>query len=142
MSIYKLKKGFTLIELLLAIALIGVISTIFLMNLSGLQERTRDTTRKKDLLTIQTALELYRADAASYPINLANCNNPIQYATVTYLKEVPCDPKSSVRYTYNSTGSPPHSYTLFACLENANDKEKDTPKKPGCPIASYTVNSP
>lgn len=134
--------GFTLIELLISIAIIGVLTSAFLMNLSGFRERTRDTTRKKDLMTIQTALELYRADASQYPNSLPACNAGLQLSGVTYLKQVPCDPDTNTRYNYQTNGTPPSTYTMFACLENANDKEKDNPKKAGCSRASFTVLSP
>ena len=48
------EKGFTLIELLVTIAIIGVLSSVLLVNLSGFRVRTRDVQRKRDLRTLQT----------------------------------------------------------------------------------------
>jgi prepilin-type N-terminal cleavage/methylation domain-containing protein len=132
--------GFTLIELLVTIAIIGILSSVLLVNLSGFRERTRDVQRKRDLRTLQTALELYRADVSNYPANLPACGNPLANGGVTYLRKSPCDPLNKTdKYIYNETGA---TYTLIACLENASDSEKDTPKHNGCADASFTVTSP
>lgn len=131
-------RGFTLIELLVAIAIIGILSSILMVNLSGFRERTRDTTRKKDLRTIQTALELYRADTSSYPASLPSCGTDISNGGVAYLKKLPCDPVTGSKYNYTTPGS---GYEIYACLENIHDSEKDT-NKGSCSKAKFTVESP
>lgn len=134
--------GFTLIELLVTIAIIGILSSVLLVNLSGFRERTRDVQRKRDLRTLQTALELYRADLSSYPSSpLPTCGadfkNPDNQ--IIYLKKTPCDPLTKESYGYLVDSN---TYTLFACLENETDAEKDTSKRTECSKASFTVVSP
>ncbi len=134
-------KGFTLIELLISIAIIGILSSILLVNLSGFRARTRDTTRKKDLRIIQTALELYRADMSGYPNTLPSCGGALTSGGpggVTYLKKIPCDPSSGLNYNYSTPGG---GYLMFACLENSHDSEKDA-NKGTCGTAKFTVESP
>ncbi len=139
------EKGFTLIELLVTIAIIGILSSVLLVNLSGFRERTRDVQRKRDLRTLQTALELYRADSTSYPETLPECGLDFVSvdSTIIYLKKIPCDPLSKplskVKYNYNKSLN---TYELFACLENETDSEQDTSKKSECSKASFTVESP
>jgi len=135
------EKGFTLIELLVTIAIIGILSSVLLVNLSGFRERTRDVQRKRDLRTLQTALELYRADSTSYPETLPECGLDFVSvdSTIIYLKKIPCDPLSKVKYNYNKSLN---TYELFACLENETDSEQDTFKKSECSKASFTVESP
>lgn len=143
-------RGFTLIELLISIAIIGILSSVVIVNLGGFRERGRDTQRKSDILQIQTALELYRADQASYPTtnNFPNCtaaNASLVGGTTVYMAKVPCDPLPAAawgrQYNYSSTGN---AYTLFACLENGNDPKADTSTQNGCAAAeaSFTVTSP
>ncbi len=139
--------GFTLVELLVSIAIIGILSSIVIVNLSGFRERGRDTQRKSDLLQIQTALELYRADQAAYPATNAfpNCGASLSSGTSVYMQTLPCDPLPGAtwgtRYFYSSTGN---AYTLFACLENANDPKKDAVTQNACSAAqaSVTVRNP
>ncbi len=52
----KNKKGFTLIELLVVIAVIGILATIVLLNLGGVQDRAKDS-------RIQSSLSQTRAVA-------------------------------------------------------------------------------
>ena len=132
-------RGFTLIELLVTIAVIGILSSIMLVNLQGFRERTRDTGRKRDLRTLQTALELYRADTSSYPASLPPCGASLEAGNVMYLRQIPCDPLTRESYNYITSGA---VYTLFACLENVNDQERDTTPQSGCSTASLTVLSP
>ena len=117
-------RGFTLIELLVVIALIGILSTVLLVNLSGIRERNRDTKRKADIKEIQTALELYRADAGVYPASIT-CDQPLQNPStnIVYKEKIPCDPSGgSWRYIY-APNTANLRYTLSACLENTNDKD-------------------
>ncbi len=62
------KKGFTLIELLVVIAVIGVLSSIVLVSLSGVRDRARDAIRKQDARQIESALEICRnSQTGEYP---------------------------------------------------------------------------
>jgi general secretion pathway protein G len=137
--------GFTLIELLVTISIIGILAAMVLVNVIGFRERARDTERKRDLLQIQTALELYRTDLATYPASLPNCGSSLSNGTTVYLQRLPCDPMSGPSWgsAYNYTGGA-SAYTLYSCLENANDADKDATKQPGCSAASgsFTVTSP
>ena len=61
------KKGFTLIELLVVIAVIGVLSSIVLVSLSGVRGKARDAIRQSDMSQIRKALEVYYTDHGHYP---------------------------------------------------------------------------
>jgi len=63
----KYKKSFTLIELLVVITIIGILSTVVLINLSGVRARARDARRISDLNQIKTALESFYNDYGKYP---------------------------------------------------------------------------
>lgn len=120
------KKGFTLIELLVVISVIAVLTTLLMVNFVGIRQRGRDGQRKSNLYSIQSALELYRADNGSYPLTNAfpQCGDSLESGGAIYMQEVPCDPLTDARYTYTSTDGA--SYTLTACIENENDADKDS----------------
>ncbi len=143
------QKGFTLVELLVVIAIIGILSTLLTANFIGVRQRGRDAQRKSNLRQIQSALELYRADQAKYPLTseFPACGSAFANVsgTATYMQKVPCDP-TGVSYTY--TSSDITKYTLIACLENTNDSDpatKTTNPDPPCNTTtgvSYTLNNP
>ncbi len=131
----KMKSGFTLIELLVVISIIGVLTTLVAANLNAARSRTRDSERKSDLRSIQTALRLYYNDKGVYPAsdssyNILGCGSAGITActwggewtvgTTTYMKVLPSDPLPDQAYSYQ-LGSDTDSYTLFACLENSSD---------------------
>ncbi len=150
--------GFTLIELLIVIAIIGVLATILLVNFMGVRQRTRDAQRKADLRQIQSAIELYKADQSTYPASplyQVNCStsSPLTYPQtgtpiVIYMTKLPCDPSgaswwNSGNYYYSLNGT---TYTLGACIENANDADSQvTSTNPsgssptGCASSKYYV---
>jgi general secretion pathway protein G len=133
--------GFTLIELLIVIAIIGVLSSLLMVNFIGVRQRGRDTQRKTNIRQLQAALELYRTDQSNYPTTLPSCNSslvdPVN-GTTTYMKTIPCDP-SGGSYQYQGTST---TYTLVACLENTSDADGTTTKPTGfnaCSSGEYFV---
>lgn len=60
-------RGFTLIELLVALALMGILTAIVTANVRGGDARSRDTERKSDLRSLQSAIEQYKLKNGRYP---------------------------------------------------------------------------
>ena len=136
LKIKNINKGFTLIELLIVIAIIGVLATLLMVNFVGVRQRARDAQRKSDLRQIQSALEIWRSDNGSYPASaefaprgLGTCGDPLIKNGTTYMVKIPCDPSNTGKfvYTYVSSGGVQTSagYTLYSCLENVGDSQKD-----------------
>lgn len=124
-------KGFTLIEILIVVAIIGVLTSLLMVNFIGARQRSRDGQRKSDLRQIQSALELYRADQGVYPTGIPDCGLPLQGGSpvVTYMQKTPCDPNSTsgAKKPYDFIHSDTtESYCLRSCLENTNDPQKDS----------------
>src|SRR4030042_6846370 len=61
------KSGFTLIELLVVISIIGLLTSIVLVNLSSVKARARDARRISEIRSIYPLLELYWLDYNYYP---------------------------------------------------------------------------
>jgi type II secretion system protein G len=136
-------RGFTLIELLIVIAIIGVLATLIMANFAGVRNRARDAQRKSDLKQIQLAFETYRADQGAYPTTLPACGSSLTAGSTVYMQKIPCDPLNTTPYLYRFTGTTT-AYTLVACLENANDSQKDAALNVNCTngSVSYTLNNP
>lgn len=65
--------GFTIVELLIVIVIIGVLAAITIVAYNGIQGRAEYSRMKSDFGTLQTALELYKAEHdGAYP-NSADC---------------------------------------------------------------------
>lgn len=60
-------RGFTLVELMVAIAIIGILSSILYANFSDARAQARDKQRMVSLKEVQLALELYKAQNGRYP---------------------------------------------------------------------------
>lgn len=135
---FQISEGFTLIELLIVMAIIGILSTLLMVNFIGIRQRARDAQRKSNIRQVQAALELYRADQGEYPtvaaspfmLNSAPCSSTgstsLQVGSNIYMQKIPCDPSgigwyNTGNYYYYSDGT---TYELGACLENTNDSEK------------------
>lgn len=66
------QKGLTLVELLIVITIIGLLASVFGVNVSKFRARTRDSQRVADIRSIQQGLAFYfyRSDnSGAYPID-------------------------------------------------------------------------
>lgn len=63
----KKNKGFSLIELLVVISIIGVLTTVLVMNFVGTRERARDAQKIQNLNSLKNSLRMYYNDNQSYP---------------------------------------------------------------------------
>ena len=144
---HKSMRGFTLIELLTVIGVMGVVSAMALVLLNPVEQlrKTRDASRKGDLVQVQKALEAYYSDVGSYPTNTvsytifdANTGNPVSWGTSwsPYMNILPRDPSTSSRYVYVSSGQ---SYFLYANLER-DSRDPQTCGGNGSPCPNAPVN--
>jgi prepilin-type N-terminal cleavage/methylation domain-containing protein len=59
--------GFTILEMLVAVIIIVVLATITLVAYRGVQAKSRDAIRLKDIKHIQKIVELYHSEKGVYP---------------------------------------------------------------------------
>lgn len=117
-SILKKRTAFTLVELMVVVAVIGVLASIAVFNIPGIQKSARDSQRLSDLRQLQTILERVKASEEIYP--LSNESYEVKdhaWGSLwnEYNYRVPKDPLPSQKYVYVSDGQ---SYQLYAKFEN------------------------
>lgn len=133
--------GFTLLELVIAIGIIAVLSVVAIVNLSSIQQNSRDVKRQSDLRLIQGSLEQYYADQHNYPTVLTTT---LVNGGRTYLNQVPTDPLSSNQpYLYaakpdgcNNSTTKCTNYCIYGNLENPNNGSRSSPYNATCPQRS------
>lgn len=91
----KTNHAFTLIELLIVVAIIGILAAIAVPNFLNAQVRAKVAHVEGDFSAVKTALEMYRLDNNTYPIDSDN-SLPIGMSKLTtpiaYMSAFPRDP--------------------------------------------------
>lgn len=143
-------RGFTLIELLVIMAVLSILISIGANMFIIAQRKARDSQRKADLRTIQTALEAYRTSTGVYPpavgawLHSSSSDTWIPGLVPGYLPKVPRDPSANGqgtidpwvttatgnRYVYGYTSADGQHYNLIARLEDKSDPDR-------CEIKQY-----
>jgi len=129
------QKGFTLIELLVVIAIIAILAAVVLVALGNAREDARNSSRKADLNSVMTAMELYNTDNNGYPAEGANCGDAgvvsvtdsgtlcgdsqlVDSDGTVYIENLPVDPGTGNPYAYTGDST---TYTITATLVDDDD---------------------
>lgn len=127
------KKGFTLIELLMVIAIIGILASIIMVNLTGAKTRATDARRMSEISQIASALEAYYAANGSYP-NISADSRPsptgFNWSTLSSMLgvQLPVDPNNGGNvgncsqcgeYFYNGGDHAGQTFMLSTYLDNS-----------------------
>jgi general secretion pathway protein G len=96
------ESGFTLVELMVVIVIIGLLSTIVLINVMPAQDKAISKKAEADVLTLEQAIEQYRLDNLTYPAASdglralvqapPSLTRPERYRRGGYIKRLPEDP--------------------------------------------------
>jgi len=73
-------EGFTIIELLIVIVVIGILGLLVVTTYSGIQAKSRNASRQKELKDLQSQIEAFYSQNGYYP-NLTDMNSPSWRAT-------------------------------------------------------------
>ena len=121
----KNNKGFSLIEFLVVISIIGVLTTVLVMNFVGSRERARDAQKIQNLHSLKSALRMYYNDNQGYPVSTGSIG-PMQTALVTgYIPSM--GDTSGLNYVSNG-----EVFTLETVLEvGAGDEDINSQKNCG-----------
>lgn len=95
----KNNKGFSLIELLVVISIIGVLTTVLVMNFVGSRERARDAQKIQSLGSLKNALRMYYNDNQAYPLDKSSLSNLVTGSYIASLGDT-----SDIDYTQISSG--------------------------------------
>jgi prepilin-type N-terminal cleavage/methylation domain-containing protein len=70
------KKGFTLIELMIVIAIVGILSSVIIINLNSARQKATDANTKIELSSVRRAAEIYYSGSGNetYGNNANSCN--------------------------------------------------------------------
>ena len=117
--------GFTLIELMIVIVILGILSTMVVLNISGAPDEARVTKAKTDIQTIESALILYKVQNGFYPTTEQGLKalvekptskpTPRNYPQGGYLKQdhIPVDPWNNP-YVYRCPGDEGRPYEIIS----------------------------
>lgn len=105
--------GFTLVELMVAIVIIGLLSTVVMINVMPSQDRAMAEKARADISVLEQALETYRLDNMAYPTTAqglaalldppAGLARPERYRKGGYIRRLPEDPWGNA-YQYRQPG--------------------------------------
>ena len=105
--------GFTLVELMVAIVIIGLLSTVVMINLMPSQDRAMTEKARADISVLEQAMETYRLDNLRYPTTAqgldalltapAGLARPERYRKGGYIRRLPADPWGNA-YQYRQPG--------------------------------------
>jgi len=93
--------GFTMIELLVVLTLIVVLASMGMVQYQNSVQRAREATLKENLFRMRDAIDQYYADKNKYPGSLADL------ASEGYIREVPEDPITRSKDTWQTTAAEP-----------------------------------
>ena len=117
----KINRGFTLVELLVVISIIGVLTTILMVNFVGTREKANDSKKVQNLNSLKSALRLYYNDNQSYP-NGSNCTECLDSLMNSYLPNT-----SNIGYTYTQLNGG-EGFRLTTGLESGSGNSDESQK--------------
>jgi general secretion pathway protein G len=95
------QRGWTLIELVIVMAIITVLASLATVGARNAVMLAREATLKEDLFRMRDAIDQYYADKGKYPADLQ------ALVTDQYMREVPVDPLSQSRDTWQTIPAEP-----------------------------------
>ena len=118
---FKQRQGFTLIEIVAVLAILGMMAIMLMPSIDIASNRAKDTKMVSDLVTLDSAVKLYRQENEKYPESLADLQNG--YVANKVYKDAK---NQDFAYNYNNTDG---SYTLTGEKSNGEVVAADGVKK-------------
>jgi general secretion pathway protein G len=95
------QRGWTLIELVIVMAIIAVLASLATVGARNAVYLSKEATLREDLFRMRDAIDQYYADKGKYPADLQ------ALVTDQYMREVPIDPISRSRDTWQTIPAEP-----------------------------------
>lgn len=105
---HRSQSGFTLIEILIVLTLIVVLASMGMVQYSNSVQRSREAVLKEDLFRLREAIDRSYADKNAYPSGLQDL------VTGGYIREIPEDPMTRSRDTWQTTPAEPDPNNVSA----------------------------
>jgi general secretion pathway protein G len=86
--------GFTLIELLVVVAIIGILSSIAVVQLRQTPQRAREAALRENLYAMRNVIDQYFTDKGKYPDSLQSLVED------GYIRKIPVDPMTGSETTW------------------------------------------
>lgn len=106
--------GFTLIEILVVMVILGIMATLIVPKIMSRPEQARIIKAKQDILTLESALDIYRLDNGFYPSTDQGLDAlvrkpdsepvPANWKAEGYLQHLPKDPWGHAYQYINNDG--------------------------------------
>lgn len=119
----KKRNGFTLVELMVVIFILGLLTTIVVINVLPSQDRAMVQKARADIATLGQGLEMYRLDNLGYPTSSdglqaliappASLATTARYRQGGYIKKLPDDPWGRP-YQYDNPGRQGPGFDLYS----------------------------
>ena len=119
----KKRNGFTLVELMVVIFILGLLTTIVVINVLPSQDRAMVEKARADIATLGQALEMFRLDNLGYPSSSdglqaliappTSLSTTARYRQGGYIKKLPDDPWGRP-YQYDNPGRQGPGYDLYS----------------------------
>lgn len=118
-------KGFTLIEVMVVLVILGMLATFLAPKILNRTDDARLTQAKNDIITMESALDLYKLDNGFYPTTEQGLKalvakpesdpQPRNWKTGGYIKatDVPTDPWGNP-FIYRSPGDDSRDYEIIS----------------------------
>ncbi len=87
-------RGFTLIELLVVVAIIGILSSIAVVQLRQTPQRAREAALRENLYALRNVIDQYFTDKGKYPDSLQTLVED------GYIRKIPVDPMTGSDTTW------------------------------------------
>ena len=117
------RNGFTLVELMVVIFILGLLTTIVVINVLPSQDKAMIQKARADIATLGQALEMYRLDNLSYPGSSdglqalvappPSLTTTARYRKGGYIKKLPEDPWGRP-YQYDNPGRQGPGFDLYS----------------------------
>ncbi|MDP1568536.1 MAG: prepilin-type N-terminal cleavage/methylation domain-containing protein [Vicinamibacterales bacterium] len=93
--------GFTMIEVLVVVTLVVLLASLAMVQYTNSIKRTREAVLKEDLFRLRESIDQFYADKGKWPQSLE------ELVSEHYLREVPEDPMTSSRTTWQTVPAEP-----------------------------------
>ncbi len=118
-------------EMLLALAIIGILSTVVFANVGRSRIRAQDTLRKSDIKQLGQATEVYFQEYFAFPTTL----NDLKNHTPAYFVTFPVDPRTKTDYHYRFD-----STTKKFCIGGKMEQMTTLPDSANCDSGDSSDN--